>query len=168
MIGRESCGPIRSVCGPGAGAIGRKRRLVRIVALDALAPRLLALRRIPVAVRAAVRTVLPVAIHRPVALGTQQLRLVPGDLAAGVVHEGVAIRPVMAVEATRVDPVLQLNLRVLRQRPVRLRRRRNDPVTVAAAIRVDTGGVSGPAWAAGPASCPSPRPERRSPAVRDS
>ena len=92
-------------------------------------------RRVPVAVGPAVRPVLPVAVHRPVALRAEQLRLVPGDLVAVVVDKRVAVGAVMAIEAPRVDPVLQLDLAMLQQRAVRLGRRRNDPVAIAAAVR---------------------------------
>ena len=82
---------MRSVFGPGPACMGRKRRPVRIVTLDALPPCLRTLRRVPVAVGPAVRPVLPVAIDRPMTLGTQQLRLIPGDLVSRIVHERVAV-----------------------------------------------------------------------------
>jgi len=119
---------------PGSRDHRSERWAVRIVALDAPQPPLRALARVPVAVGAAVRAVLPVTIHRPVALRAQQLRLVPGDLPAVVVDKGVPVRAVMAVEAAGVDPVLQMDFAMLGQRPVRLQGRRDDPMAVAAAV----------------------------------
>jgi hypothetical protein len=65
--------------------------MVGVVALDALAPRLLALIQIPIAVGAPVGTILPVTIDGAVTLGAQQLRLVPRDFAPHVVNENIAI-----------------------------------------------------------------------------
>ena len=120
------------------GTWGRHQRLergsVRVMTFDALAPRLRPSARVPVAVGSAVRTMLPIAIDRPVALGTQELRLIPGDLISVVVHERIAVGAVMAVEATGIETMLQLDLLVLGQLAVRFRRGRNDPVAVATTV----------------------------------
>jgi len=91
-----------------------------IVALDAFQPCLLTLSGVPVAVRPTVRTMLPIAVDRPVTLRTHKLWFGPEDFIAEIVDKGIAIGPVVTVEAMRVDAVLQINLRVLRQRAVGL------------------------------------------------
>ncbi len=97
---------------------------MRVVTLDAPPPRLCALGLVPIPVGPAMRAVLPVAVDGSMTLAAQQLRLIPRDLTPVVIHEGVSIRAMMAVEATRVDAVIQLNLRMLSQRAGSLGRRR--------------------------------------------
>jgi hypothetical protein len=57
-----------------------------------------------------------------VALGAEQLRLVPSNLAPRVVDKRIPMQRMMAVEAPGVDAVAQIDLRVLNQSPNRLRR----------------------------------------------
>lgn len=90
-----------------------KRRMVRVVTLVALQPNQPALRRIPISIAAAMRTVLPIPVHGAMTLGTQFLGLIPGDLAAEIVRECLSIRCVVAIEAARVDAMRQLKLAVL-------------------------------------------------------
>lgn len=92
--------------GAGCGLQRWEGRMVRIVALDALAPRLLALVGIPIAVGAAMRSMLPITEDGTMTLGAQQLRLVPRNFTPHVVNEDVAVCWVVAIEATGIEPVL--------------------------------------------------------------
>jgi len=78
---------------------------------------------------------LPVAINGPVTFRTYKLWFGPGDFVAEIVDKGIAIGPVVTVETMRVDAVLEIDLRVLRQRAVGLFGRRNDLVAFAATVR---------------------------------
>ena len=61
------------------------------------------------------RTMLPIAVHRPMALGTYQLRLLPGNLLAKVIHECLAIDRVVTVQASSVDAMCQYDVIVFRK-----------------------------------------------------
>jgi len=93
----------------------------------------------PIPVASAVHTVLPVPIDGPVTLGTHQLRLIPGNLASQIIHEGIAVCSVMAIETTGVHPVLQLNFGVLCQRSLSHQRRWNDLVAAAGYVLKNKG-----------------------------
>jgi len=68
----------------------------------------------------------------------------PGNLVSEIVDKDVPVRPVVAVEAIRVDAVLQVDFRMLTQYAAGICRRPNDPVTVAAAVGKDRHTVFGP------------------------
>ena len=87
--------------------------MVRVVTLDAFEANQRSLRRIPIAVDAAVGAVLPIPVDGAVTLGAQFLRLIPGNLAAGIIDECLSIRWVVAIEASVIDAVRQPNLGVL-------------------------------------------------------
>ena len=109
-----------------------------VVTLDALPPRLFPEACIPVSVRAAVRAVLPVSEDGPMAFGAESLRLIPGNFAPAVIDKRVPVGRVMAIEATRVETVLQVDLFVLRHCAVSVQWwRRNDRVAISAAVRKD-------------------------------
>ena len=80
------------------------------------------------------RAVRPVAVHRSVALGTQQLGLVVGDLTAGVVGKRVTIGQVVTVEAPGVHPVLESDVAVLGEAAIRFRGGREQVVALAAPV----------------------------------
>ena len=109
--------------------------MVRVVALDALQANQLSLRRIPMAVDAAMRTVLPIPVHGAMTLGAQFRWLIPGNFLTKIVNEGLSIRRVVAIEASRVDAVLQPNLRVLGKLATGSARLRMSTVAFAAPIR---------------------------------
>jgi hypothetical protein len=106
------------------------------VAFNATTPYLLAKRRIPVPIGAAMSPVLPISINGTVTLAAKQLRLIPGNLTSAVIDESVSVGGVMAVETTRVDPMFQVDFGMLSQSPLSLRRRRQDLMAVAASVGV--------------------------------
>ena len=87
--------------------------MMRVVTLDALQANQRSLGRIPIAVDAAMRTVLPIPVDGAVTLGAQFLRLIPRDLLTEVVHEGLSIRWMVTIQASRIDAVPQPNPGVL-------------------------------------------------------
>ena len=112
----------------------RERRTVRIVTLGTRATRHRPLPRVPIAVRAPVRAVQPVAVDRAVALRTDPLWLIVRNLPTPVIHESVPVGQVVAVEAARVDPVSQYDVPMLRQRARRLGGRVEQVVTLTATV----------------------------------
>lgn len=146
-----------------AGARGRlhrrERRLVRIVTFNALPPRLRSSGRIPVAVRPAMRAVFPIAIDGPMALCADKLRLVPWDFTAKIVDKSVSVPRMVAIEAARVDTMLELDFRVLGQLATGLFRRGDDRMAVATAIGIGRRPVPG-CEARPPNGCDIGRPDR--------
>lgn len=109
--------------------------MVRVVTLDALQANQLSLRRIPMAVDAAMRTVLPVPVDGAVTLGAQFLRLIPGDLLTEIVYECLSIGWMVTIEASRIEAVHQRNIRVLSKLASSRARLRMSAVAFTAPVR---------------------------------
>ena len=109
--------------------------MVRVVTLDALQANQRPLRRIPIAVDAAMRTVLPIPVHGAVTLGAQLLRLIPGNLLAKIVNECLSVHRVVAIEASRIDAMQQLKLGVLSEVAASGTRHRYGAVAFTARVR---------------------------------
>ena len=117
----------------------------------ALQANLFALLRVPIAVDAAVRPILPIPVHGAMTPGAQFLRLIPGNLLPEIVNKRLPIDWVVAIEAPRVNAVLKLKPRVLCKLAAGRARRRIDAVKFTASIRESAdlvGGAQGnvPDW----------------------
>lgn len=128
--------------GSGSRLHRSERRMMRVVAFDAAAFGLGTQALIPIAIDAAMRSVLPIAVNRAMALGAQELRLIPGNRLTEIVDKGVTVGGMMAVEAAGIDPVIQLDFGMLGEAAQRLAGRRNNTVTIAAAV-IEAGGLVG-------------------------
>ncbi len=109
--------------------------MVRVVALGALQPNHRSLLRIPIAVGAAMRTVLPIPVDGAVTLGAQFLRLIPRNLPASIVDECLSVHRVVSIEASRIDAMRQLELLVLGEDATNGTRLRFSAVAFTAIVR---------------------------------
>jgi hypothetical protein len=118
-----------------SGSKWLKWRMVRVVTLDTLQANQRSSRRIPIAVDAAMRTVLPIPVDGAVTLGTQFLRLIPGDLPAGIVNECLSVHRMVAIEASRIEAMHQLKPLVLGELATHRTRHRYSAVAFTAVVR---------------------------------